>query len=410
MARVLLSAYACEPGRGSEPGVGWNWATELAELGHHVTVITRADNRTMIESHFLPPNLTFVYFDLPRWVQRWRAGLRAKAAYYVLWQWFAARHIRRLFPSPPFDVVHHITYVSARYPSFMGSLGIPFWFGPVSGGEAVPRPLRSGFSAKQRFREWLRDVSNSMLRFDPLVRRTFHRASRILVTRDTRPLLPSSCLSKTDVHLAVGLPDAELTSMSRLSTNQSSELRMLYIGRLLEWKGVDIALLAMSQIIKARPDVRFTIIGQGPARSRLENLCSDLHLQAVVHWIGWQPQRTLDEHYSTSNLLLFPSLRDSGGSVVLEALAHGLPVLCTDLGGPGIIVDATCGRVLPTAGRERTILSLDMADAVIEVVSTPNLLKSLSYGARVRARQFKFRDLAEAVYADLLPMKAPQQA
>jgi hypothetical protein len=140
MARVLLSAYACEPGRGSEPGVGWNWATELAELGHHVTVITRADNRTMIESHFLPPNLTFVYFDLPRWVQRWRAGLRAKAAYYVLWQWFAARHIRRLFPSPPFDVVHHITYVSARYPSFMGSLGT-YRFGSVRSPVAKRSPV-----------------------------------------------------------------------------------------------------------------------------------------------------------------------------------------------------------------------------------------------------------------------------
>lgn len=409
MARILLSAYACEPDRGSEPGVGWNWATELARLGHQVTVITRADNRPAIESHLhiLPSNLTFLYFDLPRLLQRRRNSFRAKAAYYVLWQWFAARHVRRLFPSLPFDLVHHITYASARYPSFMGSLGIPFWFGPVSGGEAVPPPLRPGFSAGQRFREWLRDVSNLLLRVDPFVRRTLSCASRILVTRDTRRLLPSTCRSKSVVHLAVGLSSAEVSSSYKPLANPGTGLRILCVGRLLEWKGIDLAILATSHVRKIWPDVELTIIGQGPARSKLEKLCHQLGLQDNVHWVGWQSQRVLCEYYRRADMLLFPSLRDSGGTVVLEALAQGLPVLCTDLGGPGLIVNGTCGRVIQTAGRGRRMLSAVMARSVLEIASAPDLLRSLSYGARVRARQFQFRDLVRAVYADLPPGKLP---
>ena len=144
MAQILLSAYACEPDRGSEPAVGWSWAVELARSGHQVWVLTRAGNRAAIERR-PSSNVNFIYYDLPRWMQMWRTGFAGKRLYYVLWQWFAARHIRKLFPEMPFDVVQHVTYVSVRYPSFMGSLGIPFYFGPVSGGEKVPARLRKGF-------------------------------------------------------------------------------------------------------------------------------------------------------------------------------------------------------------------------------------------------------------------------
>ena len=213
MARILLSAYACEPDRGSEPGVGWTWATELARIGHEVSVITRADNRPTIESNaqHRSLNLTFLYYDLPTWVQHWRRFPGGKRLYYVLWQWFAVRYLRHLFSALPFDVVHHVTYVSARYPSFMGSLGIPFLFGPVSGGEGIPPRLRSGLSAGARFQEWLRDLSNFLVRFDPLMRHTFRQAERILVTRDTLELIPRRWRHKCEVQLAIGLAEPYLS-------------------------------------------------------------------------------------------------------------------------------------------------------------------------------------------------------
>jgi glycosyltransferase involved in cell wall biosynthesis len=403
MSRVLLSAYACEPGRGSEPGVGWSWATELARLGYQVTVITRAANRRAIEQEAprLSETIRFLYYDLPPWIQHGRRCPGGKTLYYILWQWFVVRQIRQLFSAPPFDVVQHITYVSARYPSFMAALGIPFWFGPVSGGEVVPPLLRAGFSAGQKRREWLRDISNYLVALDPLMRRTFRRAERILVTRDTLALVPRRWRHKSTLRLAIGLSDSNITATSCQAKRSAHDFRVLYVGRLLEWKGVDIALRAIAQARQSHPSLRFTIVGEGHAKCKLVALSRELGLEAIVRWVGWLPQRALVEHYRTADVLLFPSLRDSGGMVVLEALAHGLPVVCTDLGGPGIIVNPTCGRAIATAGRSPEQVACEMASALLEIVTVPNMLDSLSCGARVRAREFNFQDLVRSVYPSL---------
>jgi glycosyltransferase involved in cell wall biosynthesis len=400
--RVLLSAYACEPERGSEPGVGWSWAVELARLGHQVTVITRAANRRLIQPDPMSSSdaLSFIYYDLPHWAQAMRRGGIGKALYYILWQWFAMCCVRRLYPALEFDIVHHVTYVSVRLPSFMGSLGIPFWFGPVSGGETVPSQLRAGFSAGQRWRERLRDLSNFFIRLDPLMRGTFSKAERILVTRDTLKLIPPRWRHKCRVQLAIG------ASMCRpYSTRRPNiyELRLLYVGRLLEWKGVDIALYAFAQLRQSHPNLYLSVIGDGPERERLERLSRELGLEHAVRWLGWQPHEALTDHYAAADILLFPSLRDSGGMAVLEALSNGIPVICTDLGGPGLLVNESCGRAIATAGRDPRQLASEMAGALTDIAASPDLLESLSRGARVRARRFEFSHLVESLYPAAKP-------
>jgi glycosyltransferase involved in cell wall biosynthesis len=412
MARILLSAYACEPGRGSEPGVGWSWATELARLGHQVSVVTRTANRAAIEQVGRQDreDVRFIYYELPRWILRWRKSRGGKTLYYVLWQFFAVRHLRRLFPALPFDLVHHVTYVSARFPSFMGSLGIPFWFGPVSGGESVPLQLRAEFPAAQRWREQLRALSNFLVRVDPWMRRTFRQADRILVTKDTLALVPERWRHRCMVRLAIGLSDRYRHTAPLPGNRRAPGLQLIYVGRLLEWKGVDIALRAIGQARHSRPDLRFTVVGDGPAKPRLIGLCQDLKLQQIVRWIPWLPQSELAGHYRTADLLFFPSLRDSGGMVVLEALAHGLPVLCTTLGGPGRIVNSTCGRAISVDGRTAEQLADAMAEALLELTSNPDLLKSLREGARARAHQFDFADLVRSIYPVPSPRPLARQA
>jgi len=397
MARILLSAYACEPGRGSEPGVGWSWAIELVRQGHEVTVITRAANRQAIEQARQPSaSPHFIYYDLPACGQYLRRLPGGKRLYYVLWQWFAARMLRKRFPTPPFHIVQHVTYVSARYPSFMGSLGIPFYFGPVSGGETVPQRLRRGCSIRELCRELLRDFSNRLLRFDPLMRRTFREASSILVTPDTLRLLPRSVRDKATQTLAVGLPPT-LAEQGQVVA-KGAKLRLLFVGRLLEWKGVDIALRAVALTRQQFPDLTFNIVGDGPARSRLERLCRQLELDDAVHWAGWVPQARLGESYKNADALLFPSLRDSGGMVVLEALAHGVPVLCTDLGGPGLIVNRACGRVAATSGRSREDVARELSSAIVELATDAELLSLLRRGARLRAHEYSFEKLTLLVH------------
>jgi glycosyltransferase involved in cell wall biosynthesis len=400
VARILLSAYACEPDRGSEPALGWGWATELVRAGHQVWVLTRADNRTAIDRDALAadPNLTFVYFDLAPWAQRCRKGI-GKILYYVLWQCCAVRHIRKRFPALPFDVVQHVTYASGRYPSFMASLGIPFYFGPVSGGETVPGGMRSSFSIAQRCRERLRDLSNFVVPRDPAMRWVFQRADKLLVTPDSLLLVPPRWRHKCRTQLAIGLTSEYLNHVDAPTPPSGNCYRLLYVGRLLEWKGIDLALQAVSQLRQSRAEIRFTVVGDGPASRRLHKMADELGLSKIVEWVPWVAHNRVQDYYRAADVFLFPSLRDSGGMAVLEAMAHGVPVVCTDLGGPGVIVNPYSGCAVPTQGRSREQIVSGLVEALQEIAITPALHDLLAAGASARARQFKFESLVASLYS-----------
>jgi glycosyltransferase involved in cell wall biosynthesis len=402
MARILLSAYACEPGKGSEPEVGWNWAIEAARLGHEITVLTRANNRAAIERyHLAQPNLKFVFYDLPDWLQRAKHTLIGARLYYVLWQWFAVRHLLKRYSERRFDLVQHVTFVSIRYPSFLGALGIPFYFGPVAGGETVPTQLRSSFSLRQRWVERLRDLSNRFVRVDPLMQYVFRCATKIIVTKETLPLIPPQFRNRCQVQLGIGLPGKYADQSLIRQRPARSGLRLLYVGRLVEWKGLGIGLEAVSRLMPTAPEVNLTVIGDGPARRRLEKLAARLQISDRVEWLGWLPRAAVDDYYGSVDLLLFPSMRDSGGLVVLEALAHGLPVLTTDLGGPGMIVNHACGRTITTAGKSGSELVDAFADALQKLAQSPALLRVMSSAATIRAREFSTASSVSSLYAHL---------
>ena len=403
MSCILLSAYACEPDKGSEPAVGWMWATGLAALRHEVWVITRAANRSTIERELrrreAASRLHFVYCDLPAWARPWKRLPGAIYLYYFVWQWMAFLAARRLNRAQHFDCVHHVTFVSLRGPSFMGWLGIPFYLGPVSGGESVPWPLRPSMTLRAQAFELARDCANVIARYDPLLRGACRRARRIyLASNDSLALVPRRYRHKCEVRLAVGVTREQLGLSHRHVPNGDSMLRCLYVGRLLEWKGLKIALLAMQGLKEQGVRAHLTLIGDGPARSAMQTLASQLGIAEVVTWLPWLAHQEVQQRFDQHDIFLFPSLRDSGGMAVLEALAHGLPVVCIDLGGPAHIVTDRCGRVVPTTGRTSQSIADDIARHLREFAQNRGLRQSLSIQARRRAWDFEFARMVEAVH------------
>ena len=402
MSRILLSAYACEPGKGSEAEVGWLWGTELEAAGHEVWVITREANRRAIEdapTTRSKPGLHFVYYDLPQWILNSKHGGRGVHWYYALWQWGAYRLARRLMKTARFDCVQHVTFVGLRAPSFMGRLGLPFVLGPVSGGECVPALLRKGLSNGARLRELARDAANRLVKADPTLRHGFRNAETILVaTAESQALIPRAFRDKCQVQLGVGLSREYLGWTGLRKKSVGGGLRLLYAGRLLEWKGVDLALRALRQMKDRDVAAIFTVVGAGAAERSLKTLAAELDISDAVRWVPWVSHAELDEHYYQHDALLFPSLRDSGGMVVLEALAHGLPVVCTDLGGPGVIVNERCGRVVATGGRVRAEIVSELTGALLELSCDRVLLHKLSRAARTRAWQFDFQEVVTQLH------------
>ncbi len=402
MSRILLSAYACEPGKGSEPAVGWMWATGLAAMRHDVWVITRAANRSAIERG-LPPadasNLHFVYCDLPHWARRWKKLPGGIYLYYLLWQWLAFLAARRLNRAQRFHYVHHVTFVSLRAASFMGWLGIPFYFGPVCGGERVSWTLRRPMTRRAQAIEFVRDCANLLARFDPLLHITYRRARRIfLASHDSLRLVPPRYRDKCEVQLAVGITQEQLGLTRRRTTQAGPMLRCLYVGRLLEWKGLEIALLAMRRLKGRGVPAHLTLIGDGPARAALHRRASQLGIADTVTWLPWLAHEEVQRRFHQHDVFLFPSLRDSGGMAVLEAIAHGLPVVCAGLGGPASIVNDRCGRVVPARGRTSKAIGDDIAEHLGELARNRGLRQSLSIQARRRAWDFEFRRIIETVY------------
>lgn len=366
--RILMSAYACEPHQGSEPGIGWHWATRLARAGHQVRVLTRANNRDTIESALAAapvPNLSFAYYDLPEWMRRWKnhAGLAARL-YYLLWQCGAYGVARRLCGEARFDVVHHITFGVFRHPSFLAFLGPPFVFGPVGGGETAPAPLRRTFPLRGYLIDLVRDLANWVVRVDPLMAAVFRRSAATLCkTAETLESIPPRFRDKCVVQVELGTDGHP--GAARMRRRENGSFRLLYVGRLVYWKGLHLALMAFARLRADHPWATLTVVGSGPDEAWLHDVARRLGLDGAVNWIPRLAHAAVMRAYARHDAFLFPSLHDSSGNVVLEALSSGLPVVCLDAGGPGVLVDPSCGFKIRPGDPQQVVEDLTRALAAL---------------------------------------------
>jgi len=405
--RILLSAYACEPGLGSEPAVGWHWAINLARAGHDVWVLTRANNAPVIAHGLDDPEAAsgrvhFLYYDLPRWAGWWKKGRRGIHLYYFLWQWRAAALAKKEHAKTPFDLVHHVTLVSARQPSFLGRLGVPFVFGPVAGGEKAPFRLRFGFSIRGWIGELARDALNALARYDPFLRRTYRRASKIYLTsKENCRFVPRSEWPKTSIVLAIGTGPSDAPAVAPPVKAAGEGLRVLYVGHFLDLKGMHLGLPAFAGLCQLDPNARLTLIGDGPSEGRWRRLASHLGIADRIAWHSWMPQEELLAAYAAHDVLLFPSLRDSGGMVVLEAMQQGLPVVCLDRGGPGVIANDACGRVVATDGLDRKAVIGGLSRALRSLAGDMVLRMRLSRGAKDRVAAFSWKEKVARILAEV---------
>ena len=397
--KLLISAYACAPNRGSEHGSAWNWVTEASRLGHQVCALVSPVHRASIEAASREDALKeirWVFPELNYWPLQQGKEPKRERTYNFLWQRAALRAARKLNREIGFDVIHHLTWGGVRAPTFLGSLGVPLILGPLGGGETSPKSLRDGFPWKGKVSEAIRDLSNATITINPLVRAGLSKAAVIFArTTDTRNLLTAAMREKTLVLMELGVSKTQIGSPR---SDRRSPPRLLYSGRLLYWKGVHIAIEALAQLVGRIPDVRLSVVGNGPEESRLKANVVARKLEANVDFVSWMPQQEFLRLYDTHDLLLFPSLHDSTGWVVLEALCHGMPVVCLDLGGPRDIVTPTSGVIVDTSGLNTTQVAARLADKLYEVLSSSTLMTELSAGAITRANDFLLPDRVTTLY------------
>ncbi len=353
--RILVIAYACEPGRGSEPGAGWMWSRMLARLGE-TCVVTRSNNRSAVEEGLRQmtedARPRFVYLDLPAWARFWKRGQRGIRLYYMLWQIAALRQARRLLRAEGFDVVWHLTLANAWLGSTASLLSRPFIYGPVAAGPGMPWRLLPALGARGALYEGLREVAETAGRhINPLARVSWRRARLILVqNEETRRWLPGRYREKVVI-----FPNPVIDEVPGVTgRGRAGSPSALFAARLMPSKGGALAIRALLHL----PEWHLFVAGTGPDEARLRRLARRLDVAGRVHFLGWQPRKELIRLMSEeADVFLYPSIREAAGWVVAEAVACGLPVVCLDRGGPPLLG----GSAVAATNQQQTARALAVA-------------------------------------------------
>lgn len=381
--KILMSAYACEPNRGSEPEVGWQWALQMARF-HDVTVMTRANNRRVIEAalaDYTGPKPEFVYYDLPAWLVAWKRRGLPVAIYYALWQWGV-----RKFMAPrlaEFALIHHVTFNSFRQPGCWWRCDRPVVLGPLGGGQICPWPFVVKFG-RRFIPEAARSLSVMASRLLPHLHASFAAASVILTAnQDTTKRIPARHRHKVRSLLETGIP----RELIREPASRASDgaVRVIWVSRLEKIKGLPLALAAFAQAVKTMPGLRLTLVGGGPEERSARALAHQLSLDAFIEWRGSVPKPEIPELLARHDVFLFTSLRDTSGNVLLEGMAAGLPaVTLLHHGAAEIATDATAIRV-PVQSRAATASGL--AAALIRLAGSADLRQQMGRAAAARIRE-----------------------
>ena len=162
-----------------------------------------------------------------------------------------------------------------------------------------------------------------------------------------------------------------------------------------------LGLRGFARLLERGIEARLTMLGAGPDEQAWRRLADELGVGHAIDWLAWVEHSKVPELYRRHDALLFPSLHNSSGNVVLEALLHGLPVVCLDLGGPAELANQSCGRVVSTRGLDEDGCAHALADALAELARDPELRRRLSDGARERARALRWPALVGSLYDDV---------
>ena len=388
-SKILISAYACRPDKGSEPGVGWNMAVELVKHAKEVWVITRTENRSSIEAEITQnpiPGLNFVYYDLPAWAKWWKKGERGLHLHYYLWQIGTYSLARRLHNQVGFSLAHHVTYGRYCAPSSLSLMPVPFVWGPVGGGEVAPNSFRGGFSFNGKVYETLRDVSRWIGEHDPFVYVTAKRSAVVIVaTPETKACLQALGTKRIEtISGQTGINQEQIDQFEKLATTSvETRVRFISMGRLLHWKGFHLGVEAFAKANLAGSE--YWILGDGPERSRLEALAKKLKIDDKVRFFGVVPREEALNKLGQCTALVHPSLHDFSPTVCIEGMAAGRPVICLDLGGPATQITEETGFKVSAKTPDEAISG--MAEAMCTLAKDSELRLRMGEAGRKRVSE-----------------------
>lgn len=393
--RLLLLAQSCDPEGVSIPYVSYCHAAALAQL-HDVTLVVGPS----IEDRVRRTKTPFRAIEVVRMrslerIQSWgfrtifRSNFDSQALtaygypFSLAWEWHAWRQLKDRIYSGEFDVVLRLLPMTPVLPSpfafFLRRGPIPFVLGPLNGG------LRSapGVSEPDKPREWINFAFRNLSRFLPFARSTYRYAAAIIAaTSHMRSQFAAHC-DKLFFVPENGIARSVCVDDSR-SPKPGAKLELIFVGGLVRRKACYLGLRAAAPLLRADL-ARFTIIGDGPERERLEQLAKSLQIEHAVSFCGWLGHSEVLGRLRSADVVVLPAIREGGGGVVFEALASGSVPLILDHGGPGDIVHPDVGYKVPPSNDNEVISQME--SILSELASNRDLLNRLRQQGMSYARE-----------------------
>jgi glycosyltransferase involved in cell wall biosynthesis len=413
--KVLVAAYACNPVRGSEEGVGWGWVKALART-HDLYVITAEFHRAEIEEararnselfrhtsfHYVP-HKPWHYTPKRAWLAIENSILKPLMNYaYHLWQRDAYELGRELHGRIHFDLVHQLTYVGFRFPGHLWKLDPPFVWGPIGGLENTPWRLLPALGLNGYVYYACRNIRNSFhKRYLPAPKRAFRKAQgNIIAATEGNRREIRRWFGEGSVVIAETGPPSDLVP-GHSARKAGEPIRLAWSGLHLPGKALPLLLRALKRI-PARIPWQLDILGQGPCTEKWRRLSWKLGIGDRCKWYGQVERSRAIAVMREAHVFVITSLKDLTSTVLLEALSQGLPVVCPDHCGFSNAVTAGCGIKVPVGSPRQ--LSVDIARGIERLAEDEERRRCLALGALERARDFSWDKKAEQV--DLIYRRA----
>lgn len=402
--RIVVSAYACSPYKGSEPGVGWGFVAELAKR-HELWVIVEEEKfRADIEQYLseCPEFSESVhFFFLRKQRNRWLRKLWPPSYYWYYRRWHedAYELARKLHAEVHFDLAHQLTMVGFREPGYLWKLGIPFVWGPVGGMGVFPwrfLPVVGGYGALYYLGYNLLNLWQMRFSRRPSLAAATAGCGLIAASPENQQGAKKYWNCASTLMSEVGLPPVALAVPHGRGAGEP--LRIIWTGLHTPGKAMNLALQALAEL-PAEVNWELHILGHGPRTGAWQSMSHKLGVAARCHFHGWLPRDEALQVMKSCHLLLITSLRDLTSTVTIEALALGLPVICLDHCGFANVVDETCGIKVPVSRPAKVIAGL--AEAVARLDADEPWRFHLAQGASRRAQDFSWErkaDVVEEIY------------
>lgn len=390
---VLVNAYACSPGMGSEPGMAWNWCVNLAKHCE-LHIITEGEFRDKIETVVptLPQggNMHFYYNPVSEEIRKmcWNQGDWRFYKYYREWQWRTYEMAREICRDTRIDILHQLNMIGFREPGYLWKMeGIPFVWGPIGGLKQFPVAYLKGAGMKMQLFNRLKNCINvCQIKYGKRVGNALHRASLLISSiPDSYRAIKNYRHLESAIIPETGCFPSEDVPLGRFD---GKEFHVMWVGKFDFRKQLPLALRAVAKA--GNPHIHLDVYGTGSDGqvASAKQLARMSGIERQVAWHGSQSNHAVMEAMRKAQLFFFTSVSEDTSTVVLEAVSNRLPVLCFDACGMAAVIDDKVGRKIPLSNPQQSVD--DFAEALNAFERDREWLKRLSWNCKARQQELSW--------------------